>query len=173
MRSSPFLHTIGRTPPLSLFSCCRCGAMLPHPHPNIFLVLFLWLKMFLLAGKRCVQVIAHYNPFRVRALRGGGCTPLDPAYSLNNNNNEATNIYPCAAPSRGGSEQHNKREKNSTTFVPNSPTSTSIGRKTHRRIDLKTSSRDTLKSTGQKMQSKATRYVKRSWSLSPKLQWKI
>ena len=59
-------------------------------------------------------------------------------------------------PVKGGSEQHNKREKTRLHSYRTLPPSTSIGRKTHRRIDLKTSSRDTLKSTGQKMQSKAT-----------------
>jgi len=32
------------------------------------------------AGKLCVQVIAHYNPYRVvGSPRAWGCTPLTPA----------------------------------------------------------------------------------------------
>jgi hypothetical protein len=56
----------------------------------LFLIFFIYLTyspidikkqlISLLAGKRCVQVIAHYNPYRVvGSPRAGGCTPLTPA----------------------------------------------------------------------------------------------
>ena len=58
-------------------------------------------------------------------------------------------------PSRVEANNITRGKKNSTTFVPNSPTSTSIGRKTQTDRLENIKSRY-LKSTGQKMQSKAT-----------------
>lgn len=50
-------------------------------------------------GKRCAQVIAHYNPCRVvGSPRAGGCTPLTPAAThrtppyRKTENHEATDI---------------------------------------------------------------------------------
>ena len=58
-------------------------------------------------------------------------------------------------PVKGGSEQHNKREKLDYIRTELSHPQRVLGER-HRRIDLKTSSRDTSNRQVRKMQSKAT-----------------
>jgi hypothetical protein len=59
------------------------AALPPTPLSNIFACSFLVVENVFVplpAGKLCVQVIAHYNPYRVvGSPRAGGCTPLTPA----------------------------------------------------------------------------------------------
>ena len=92
----------------------------PTPPSNIFACSFLVVENVfvpLLAGKHCVQVIAHYNPCMVvGSPRAGGCTPLTPAATHRTPPTEKLKIMKQQTsihvqPVKGGSEQHNKREK--------------------------------------------------------------
>lgn len=137
----------------------------PTPHSNIFACSFLVVENVfvpLLAGKRCVQVIAHYNPFRVvGSPRAGGCTPLTPAATQGHPlpkkmkiMKQQTSIH--VQPVKGGSEQHNKREKELDYIRPELSHLNEYWEKDTQTDRLENIKSRYLKSTGQKMQSKAT-----------------
>ena len=137
----------------------------PTPPSNIFACSFLVIENVfvpLLAGKRCVQVIAHYNPCMVvGSPRAGGCTPLTPAATHRTPPTEKLKIMKQQTsihvqPVKGGSEQHNKREKELDYIRPELSHLNEYWEKDTQTDRLENIKSRYLKSTGQKMQAKAT-----------------
>ena len=113
-------------------------------------------------GKRCVQVIAHYNHCMVvGSPRAGGCTPLTPAATHRTPPTEKLKIMKQQTsihvqPVKGGSEQHNKREKKLDYIRPELSHLNEYWEKDTQTDRLENIKSRYLKSTGQKMQAKAT-----------------
>ena len=137
----------------------------PTPPSNIFACSFLVVENVfvpLLAGKHCVQVIAHYNPCMVvGSPRAGGCTPLTPAATHRTPPTEKLKIMKQQTsihvqPVKGGSEQHNKREKELDYIRPELSHLNEYWEKDTQTDRLENIKSRYLKSTGQKMQAKAT-----------------
>lgn len=139
--------------------------MPPTPPSNIFACSFLVVENVFVplpAGKLCVQVIAHYNPYRVvGSPRAGGCTPLTPCCHSRTPPTKKMKIMKQQTsihvqPVKGGSEQHNKREKELDYIRPELSHLNEYWEKDTQTDRLENIKSRYLKSTGQKMQSKAT-----------------
>ena len=109
-----------------------------------------------------MQVIAHYNPCMVvGSPRAGGCTPLTPAATHRTPPTEKLKIMKQQTsihvqPVKGGSEQHNKREKELDYIRPELSHLNEYWEKDTQTDRLENIKSRYLKSTGQKMQAKAT-----------------
>ena len=110
------------------------------------------------SGKLCVQVTAHYNPCRVvGSPRGRGYRPLTPhRYTPNHQSIMAQQTSIHVQPVKGGSEQHNKREKQLDYIRPELFHQNEYWENDTQAVRLETIKARYLKTTGQKMQAKAT-----------------